>query len=943
MNSSFPARLQNALARLGVWAVLLAALFGGARAAQAATFIVYSTFDNGPGTLRQAITDANAAPGDDTIVFITPGTPGAPGTIQLSSALPALSSNIIIAGPGASSLTVRRNSSNIFRIFIIPTGVTVSIRDLTIAGGNVYSDTTAYGGGVNNGGNTTLENCVVTGNRAVQGGGISNYNGNLTLTGCTVSGNIVTVRQPTGPARLDARGGGLYSEGGTVSISRCLFSNNSTTATASNFVGQDRGGGLYNNGSSVTVDSSTFSGNYAFFHGGGIFNTSGGTLTLTNSTFSGNSTDNDGGGLHNSGATATANVTQCTFDSNVAALGGGLFNDDSGVLSIHRSTISRNQNGGAIGYGVQTLRVGGSVFLGDGSGSIPNLQGSLSLGYNVSNDGNELNKTGDRPGADVRLDTLKDNGGPTQTVALLAGSAAINAGDPAVTGGNDQRGASYARVSGPRVDAGAFEATYVPVQQLVVTTVTDEDNGNADPGYGTGTSLREALAYAATLSNAVPPPATTPEITFSVSGTITLTRGQLNIGTDANTGTNVKITGPGAGITLDGNTASRVFNIAAGTVSMSGLKITGGRVTFAIGQSFGNGGGISNNGTLTLSSCTVSGNATGLNGGGIFNTGVLTVRNSTLSGNTARLGGGGIFNTGTLTVRNSTLSGNTAQDYSYGNTANDRSDGGGAADLYLGNATFESCTLTGNSAPNAPGGTRGGILLESGTLSLSNCIVANNGTDDLNQTGGTLSSNGTNIVRNPTNVTGLTATDKIGVDPKTRHASNNGGATQTHALLADSPAINAGSTTLTTDQRGIARPQYGRADVGAYEFNGTLPGSLVVTTIQDENDGTSSPLAGTGTSLREALAYAATLSSAVPPPATTPEVTFGVSGTIPLSLGQLNIGTNVKIIGPNATGSITVDGNTASRVFNITAGTVSISGLTIANGKAAIRRRHLQL
>src|SRR5262249_33747342 len=121
--------------------------------------------------------------------------------------------------------------------------------------------------------------------------------------------------------------------------------------------------------------------------------------------------------------------------------------------------------------------------------------------------------------------------------------------------------------------------------------------------------------------------------------TITLTIGELAITRS------VAIVGPGAGqLTVSGNHTSGVFDITAGTVSLS-------RLTIANGVAVGSGGGIVNQGNLTVTNCTLLGNS-GLIGGGIYNAGgTVTVTNSTLSDNTATFGGG-IRNEGNLTVTN---------------------------------------------------------------------------------------------------------------------------------------------------------------------------------------------------------------------------------------------------------------------------------------------------
>ena len=153
----------------------------------------------------------------------------------------------------------------------------------------------------------------------------------------------------------------------------------------------------------------------------------------------------------------------------------------------------------------------------------------------------------------------------------------------------------------------------LPVFANTITVTNTLDSG---PG-----SLRDAIATAA--------PGDT--INFSVTGTITLTSGELLINQ------NLTITGPGAsGLAISGNFLSRVFDIGSGTVAVSGLTIQNGST------SADPGGGIYNHGTLTLSNNTLSNNSAAI-GGGIYNNGTLTVTNSTLSGNVSS-DGGGIYN-----------------------------------------------------------------------------------------------------------------------------------------------------------------------------------------------------------------------------------------------------------------------------------------------------------
>src|SRR5262249_7678645 len=149
------------------------------------------------------------------------------------------------------------------------------------------------------------------------------------------------------------------------------------------------------------------------------------------------------------------------------------------------------------------------------------------------------------------------------------------------------------------------------------------------------------------------------------NATITLSAGPLELYV-VNATVMVTIDGGGR-ITISGNDASGVFQIDTGVrAELDGLTITHGHVI-----AFNGGPGLLNNGTLTVSNCTLSGNSANGSGGGISNSGTLTVSNSTLSGNTAGSNaGGGIYNIGTLTVSDSTLSGNSAGSgggiYNYG-------------------------------------------------------------------------------------------------------------------------------------------------------------------------------------------------------------------------------------------------------------------------------------
>jgi hypothetical protein len=266
-------------------------------------------------------------------------------------------------------------------------------------------------------------------------------------------------------------------------------------------------------------------------------------------------------------------------------------------------------------------------------------------------------------------------------------------------------------------------------------------------------------------------------------------------------------------------------------VALSGLTIRNG-----LDHSRG-GGGIYNAGTLTLTNTTISGNrsddtlvVTGGLGGGIYNSGTLTMVQSTVSGNTAwrfrianSAAGGGIYNTGKLTITNSTVTANLATAFWPAGVTY----GGGLASKN-GTVVVSNSTLSQNSAilrvPFGTYGALGGGIYNSGAsiLTLQNSIVAGN-TLGGNCMGG-VHSNGHNLSSDSTcNLNG--PGDQKNINPDLGALWNNGGSTQTMALLAGSPAMNAGNPSgcydssghrLMTDQRGHPRPSYGACDMGAY-------------------------------------------------------------------------------------------------------------------------------
>ncbi len=782
------------------WLLLLSLLPGllWCSGAQAITRTVTTLADHDDGlcdagdcTLREAINTVNATPGADTILFKA----GLGGTIQLSAALPDLG-NITMQGPGAGVLTVRRNTGGNYRIFTVPSGSTASISGLTISNGladGAGNYIAGSGGGIyNDGGTLTVQNCTITGNAASGGGGggVANRAGTLTVQNCTINGNsardgggiyssrdlvlaTLTVQNSTisGNSVISGIGGGIHSYGSTTTVQNCTISGNSAPVTVA--------GGIYSNGM-LTVQNSTISGNSSYYDGGGIDCLSGPT-TVINSTLSGNAVIGEegiGGGISTSN---TLTLQNCTLSGNSAAEGGGI-SDVFGTVTL-RNTIFQQGASGA------------NLFIS------PEFGGTItSEGHNLSSDdgGGFLTATGDLVNTDPLLGALANNGGPTATHALLPGSPAIDAGDDAVLGApynltTDQRGSP--RKLGAHVDIGAYEYDVAQSDAtLVVNTTSEHDDGLCG---ALDCTLLEAVNAANAASDA-----STIVFQAGLGGTIlnTLSSGGISLLNP------VTIVGPGARVlTVSGNNANRIFNVATGVIAtISGLTLSNG---YSVGV--GSGGAIFSNGTLTLQDCALLGNQGG-SGGAVASAGSLTIVGCTLAGNTSTGHGAAVRNSGILEITNSTLQGNTA--------ASSGAISSIGSSTSIATTTVTSCTISGNSATT--GGFGGGLFNGSfSTCDVGNTIVAGNSAATGPDVSGTFYSLGYNLIGNSDASVGFTATgDLTGnsngpLDPVLGPLQNNGGPTDTRALLSGSPAIDAGSGFgLATDQRGFARP-YDDADV----------------------------------------------------------------------------------------------------------------------------------
>ncbi len=511
-------------------------------------------------------------------------------------------------------------------------------------------------------------------------------------------------------------------------------------------------------------------------HGGAIH--AAGGLTMAVCTLHGNQTPNTqrGGAIYSIGSLT---MTNCTLANNVADAGGAIYAETGAVL-IHVTIAGNTASSGRGG-----VEVGGGQLDAYNSVSCNNLPTATRSVPPAGPGASYLGCVIDA--ANPLLGPLATNGGPGQTIALLAGSPAVNAG----TGGNlaatDARG--VARVSTP--DSGAYELAAFN-EQLTVTTIVDEANGTTDPSFGTGTGLREAITYAATL----PGPQV---VTFApaLAGQSVQLRSYYSLNA-VSISSNVVLRGPasGAGITLVAGQPGlnlRHFAVeAGGLLTLENLTLRGGR-----GQ--GAGGSILSAGQLTITGCTFTDNSSTQEGGAIHASGTsLVVTNSTFAGNSASSDAAAIAAHATAcSLQNVTIIDNIA---GLGAALSSRSPA-----LLLRNTLVARNTIQGAIESNVSLG-QGGALNPASSHNLFGPGAAVNG--------------------GPGSVSDVASTQlQMGA------LASNGGTTQTAALLAGSPAVNAGTATgaAATDQRGKLRPQFGVVDIGAVEQTAFDTGQTIVT------------------------------------------------------------------------------------------------------------------
>ena len=791
----------------------------------------------------------------------------------------------LATGVNINGLAIAKGSINVNRTSIL------SLANTSVSGNTVRSgisnsgilslaNTSVFGntqGGIYNDGTLSLTNSSVYNNTAgsrisngnTAGGGIFNDSssgktGILSLINSSVSGN---------KAKL---GGGIYNQGGTLKLTNSTLSDNRATSGAGIFNGDD--GGYFN--SSATLTNSTISGNTALEDGGGIYNDTayvgGNRLTLISTTINNNTADSDGNGTGNGGGVFSTSDKSKVSNTIIAgnfdkSTSGDIHPDVSGGLIDSGNNLIGNKTGGTkfttstlVGTSASPIDPKLGVLQNNGGATF--TQALLTNSPAIDAGNNSLLTTGvitDQRG--TRFNRIF-NGvvdiGAYETQSPIT-PPPVNT-DTVVTNTNDSGSGSLRQaILNANATLGADTITFAGVFTDATPDIITLTSGkltitNDITILGTGASN---LIVSGNNSSGV----------FEISGSGTdASIDGLKIA-NANDPLGSILLNSNTSLSLTGSTVSENRGEVGGIFNRGTLNLTGSTVSDNSGSSLG--GGIFNKGNLSLTDSTVSSNNAnvGFNtayGGGIFNTGKLSINNSTVSGNSADANGlgrggpdpypsygGGIYNSGTVDITNSTVSDNSAADgggiYNSGtfrlinSTVADNTvfyTGGGI--LNSGTLTLTNDTITNNTADGFYGvpGNGGGVVSNGGTVIVGDTIIAGNfytgNPDDAPNSGysrdvsGNFTDAGNNLIGDRTASTGFTTSTLVGtrtnpIDPKLSPLQNNGGATFTNALLADSPAINAGNNALipagiTTDQRGgkFNRISKGKVDIGALEFNG---------------------------------------------------------------------------------------------------------------------------
>ncbi len=507
--------------------------------------------DTGTGacTLRAAIQQANAWPGNHTIILgagtYTLGIAGR-GNDNAATGDLDITGNLTIRGAGAASTII--NANGLDRVFDVRPDASAEITGVTITGGHVNDP----GGGVRSQGVLVMRDSIVTANHSeplggAAGGGIYHFSiegsaVTMLLERVIVSNNSADNRNHPGPQTpFPSNGGGISIQGGVVQINNSVISGNEAI---SNLVPNAAdGGGMHISGATVTVRDTTISGNLANMHGGGIWNFSSGgfvdaasgELTVINSTISGNTSYQGGGIYHDAAAGSATNpqrvlrVSNSTISGNITTAPGGALQPPTagGGLYLRKPAILQS-----VTITGNSAGAGAGIFLNDVSGADgrADLEHNIitnscspeasprftSLGYNLEAAATcNLNSAGDLTSTPAQLgNLLAGQGGPTAVHVPNPGSLAIDSGNDATCPETDQR--SFPRPADgdgnttPQCDIGAVEVTPpgVNVADLAITIIDAPDPA----------AVGTPVSWTVTVTNQGPSAASNVSLAFAIAG-----------------------------------------------------------------------------------------------------------------------------------------------------------------------------------------------------------------------------------------------------------------------------------------------------------------------------------------------------------------------------------------------------------------------------------------
>ncbi|GAB4166994.1 MAG: hypothetical protein Fur0032_04730 [Terrimicrobiaceae bacterium] len=616
--------------------VLLPALENLEERIAPATFLVTNTSDSGAGSLRDAVSQANEAPGADSIVFqgfVSSNT----YEITLTSGEIDVKGPLTIKGPGTFMAISGNGTSRIFDISDGDNAVDSAFKmsGLTLIDGSSGAD----GGAIFSQESVTIENSVLSGNMASsRGGAIAVINAGaapkLTLKNTSIIGNS-----------SGSYGGGVYfySDQGSALISKSFISKNTasngaggahlviggnagakssitidSTVVSNNAANGANGGGLIleNNAASgtgkVLVKKSQIDLNFAGVNGGGI-HLDAGIITLDGSTIAGNSAD-AGGGISADGGITNLIVKNTKVTSNIATstIGGGVLLDDVNAATFDKATISGNSSvtaGGGIGSTLSSFVVKGSVISGNAT----------------SGDGGGISSTG-----------------ANQTVSILS-SQITNNRDGQASG--DNGGGIY----------------FTNTSTLNLSSVTISGNVGFNGG---GVFLGSTSSLFVTKSKFESNRAIDSTLLTAPGGGAILSQNSTAVSIIGSTFSDNSTWGDGGALTITANdsdvtlTKNRFVNNSAGDSGGAVfLGATGGSATLSsntfLNNSGTNSGGavfIDNTGVKTFIKNQIRNNAAQL-GGGIavgMGAGGITLTGDQITGNSAVVSGGGIRELGTV-------------------------------------------------------------------------------------------------------------------------------------------------------------------------------------------------------------------------------------------------------------------------------------------------------